>query len=38
MLLWLLATSLWNLVTLGFSRASRSTIASALPYDSNGWS
>src|SRR5262245_50653535 len=32
------ARSLWNSVTLGFSRASRSPIASALPYDSRAWS
>ena len=32
MLWWVAAASLWNAVTPGFSRASRSKIASALPY------
>ena len=38
MLLWLSARSLWNWVTLGLSRTSRSRFASALPYDSSAWS
>jgi hypothetical protein len=33
-----MAWSLWNWLTLGFSRASRSRIASALAYDSSAWS